>query len=98
MLILTKYSHNTPDMCHFLIKTNKKNSKKKNQTKNKKNSKIKKIDVWCSVISQLRRDLLNFIARLGEFQFAIISLLISAGLKLVELQTCIMPNDDAGKK
>jgi len=40
----------------------------------------------------------NFIAWLGEFRFAIINSLISAGLKLAELQACVVPNDDAGKK
>jgi hypothetical protein len=42
--------------------------------------------------------MINFIARLGEFRFVIINSLISAGLKLAELQACIVPNDDVGKK
>jgi len=40
----------------------------------------------------------DFITWLGEFRFAIISSLISAELKLAELQACIVSNDDAGKK
>jgi hypothetical protein len=40
----------------------------------------------------------DFIVWLSEFRFAIISLLISAGLKLAELQAYIVPNDDARKK
>jgi hypothetical protein len=42
--------------------------------------------------------MIDFIAQFGEFQFAIINLLILAGLKLAELQACIVPNDNAGKK
>jgi hypothetical protein len=42
--------------------------------------------------------MIDFIARLGEFRFTIISSLISARLKLVELQAYIVTNDNAGKK
>jgi hypothetical protein len=42
--------------------------------------------------------MIDFIAQQGEFQFAIISSLVSAGLKLPEQQACIVLNDDAGKK
>jgi hypothetical protein len=40
----------------------------------------------------------NFIARLDKFRFAIISSLILTALKLTEMQVCIVPNNDAGKK
>jgi hypothetical protein len=40
----------------------------------------------------------DFIARFGEFRFIIISPLILVGLKLSELQVCIVPNNDIEKK
>jgi hypothetical protein len=40
----------------------------------------------------------NFIARLDKFKFATINSLILTGLKLTELQVCIVPHNDTGKK